>query len=191
MHAWRDRPDEPEGAAVLEAYRLANRATLRLARGRTKEALADLDRAVRLAPSDPLVHQNRAEALQGTGCLEKALEDYEAAARLCREGGWPAADSLLARAVLLLRLGDAEEGLRVLGCACRDFFLLAQAAADCDDGVLVLGDFFYGSDHLRALEAGLDRCLLLLSWQGLSSPEVDELCAYIATLLAEGPCGRS
>ena len=58
---------DPEGPAT--AFVLANRAALRLQRGRGAEALEDLDRAVALAPDHPGLQRNRQLVVQA---LERA-----------------------------------------------------------------------------------------------------------------------
>jgi tetratricopeptide (TPR) repeat protein len=90
---------------------------VRIAQGRTEEALSFYSRAVRIDPDYPEGHNNLGSLLAQVGRLEEAIVHYQAALRL--KPSYPEAE--LNWGVALARLGRSEEALihyqRALGMA--------------------------------------------------------------------------
>jgi protein O-mannosyl-transferase len=80
---------------------------VRIAQGRTEEALSFYSRAVRVDPDYPEGHNNLGSLLAQTGRLEEAISHYETALRL--KPAYPEAE--LNWGVALARLGRTEEAL--------------------------------------------------------------------------------
>jgi protein O-GlcNAc transferase len=84
------------------------RATRLMEMNRLPEALADLDRAIRLRPDSAAIHINRGNTLFRLGRLEEALAGYDTALALTPNS----ADAAFNRGNVLLKLGRWAEALR-------------------------------------------------------------------------------
>ncbi|HXV76856.1 MAG TPA: hypothetical protein VD788_11130, partial [Candidatus Polarisedimenticolaceae bacterium] len=90
---------------VLEANRLRQRSRANAALGQHLAAVADAERAQRLAPDDPSLTELLGDQLAAAGDAGRAIETLRAAlAQLARGGGNP-----LARARIYRKIGQAEE----------------------------------------------------------------------------------
>ncbi|WP_311932365.1 tetratricopeptide repeat protein [Microbispora sp. H11081] len=107
--AERDLPQDAHPVHRMVLF--ANRAQLLARLGRTREALADFDRAVAIDPGFPDHYLDRGNLLFGTGRTREALADYETAIRVSP----PLPEAYYNRAELRLAGGDLEGALADLG----------------------------------------------------------------------------
>jgi tetratricopeptide (TPR) repeat protein len=185
MYSMDDTLETAQNAAAVEAYRLTNRGTERLAAGQVHDALLDFDRAVELAPFDALVLGLRGEALLGNRNLEAALEDFERAIELLRADDWPCGEYRLAKAAILMELGDCPGAAHLAKETARELFLLAQVPRDEYGDFYVFGNFFFSPEHVCRIWNRLQDLLMELSLHGISCPATSEHLAYVGVLLRD------
>ncbi|MEN9538008.1 MAG: hypothetical protein RLZZ126_243 [Pseudomonadota bacterium] len=117
---------QPRSRAVV----LSNRAHALKQLGRLKEALADCDLAISLAPEHATAHLRRAEVLAEAGQLDTAVEACEHALELAPGSG----DTQAVRASLLLR-DDARAADAVQACAESAAVHMASLYGQKSDGI--------------------------------------------------------
>jgi tetratricopeptide (TPR) repeat protein len=106
-------------ARRTRAQALSNRCGAYIVKGMADKAIADCDRAIRMAPSLPVALYNRGRAYRAKNDLPRAIADYSEAIRIWTPASRAAAKALNNRGEAYAKEGDAERALADIGQANR------------------------------------------------------------------------
>jgi tetratricopeptide (TPR) repeat protein len=98
-------------ARRTRAQALSNRCGAYLIKGNADKALADCDRAIRMAPTLPVALYNRGRAYRAKDDLARAIADYSEAIRIWTPASRAAAKALNNRGEAYAKQGNAERAL--------------------------------------------------------------------------------
>ncbi|MDF3064201.1 MAG: peptidase caspase catalytic subunit p20 [Microvirga sp.] len=104
-------------ARRTRAQALSNRCGAYIVKGMADKAIADCDRAIRMAPSLPVALYNRGRAYRAKNDLPRAIADYSEAIRIWTPASRAAAKALNNRGEAYAKEGDAERALADFGQA--------------------------------------------------------------------------